>query len=117
MIALILAAVMLFGFMVACKQHDRRVAGTWYDEDGYKYVFARNGKGSMETGSVTADLKWETHKGVLIMTVSACGMTETREYKYTKTSSSTLELVNVDDEYDTISLSKKKPANDDYYGY
>ncbi|MBR0159087.1 MAG: hypothetical protein IJM24_08405 [Clostridia bacterium] len=113
LIAILLVAVMLVGVFAACGGgRDRRIVGKWIEvnEDGDKtgvtFSFARNGKGTYGEDEFSGDLTWSTSKGVITMTVSLCGQSQTREYRYI-ISGRTLTLIDVDDPDDVTILKKK----------
>ena len=54
----------------------------------------------------SGDLTWSTSKGVITMTVSLCGQSQTREYRYI-ISGRTLTVIDVDDPDDVTILKKK----------
>ena len=109
-LALILAAVMMVGMFAACSKHDGRIAGKWVEisdgEEGVTYTFARNGKGTYSEDGFSGDLTWATHKGVLTLTISLCGQTQTSEFRY-KISGKTMTLVDVNDPNEVMILKKK----------
>ena len=110
-LALVLAAIMLVGTFASCAHGDRRLIGKWveideYGEEGDTYTFARNGKGSVSGDGMSGDMTWSVSKGILTVTMSVCGMSETKEFRY-KISGKTMTWIDVNDEDDVTTLKKK----------
>ena len=103
----LLTAVLLVGTLSAC--HNRDIVGQWVAEDGSTFVFARNGKGSIQGGFMSGDMTWTTEGNVVSISYSACGMSETREYKFA-IDGDTMEWVNVNDSSDTMTLRRSSSS-------
>lgn len=111
-LALVLTAIMLVGVFAACGPgRNRKVVGKWVEidddgDEGEVYTFARNGKGSVQGDGMSGDMTWSTEKDVLTMSLSMCGMSETREVKF-KIVGRTMIWFDIDDGTEVARLKKK----------
>ena len=89
-----------------------KVAGTWVEidedgEEGDEYTFARNGQGTVSGDGISGDMTWSESDGVLTLTLSICGMSETSKFNY-KFSGDTLTLTEISEDDDEYVLTLKK---------
>lgn len=87
-VALCLAVVMMLALFAGCSGEEKKFIGTWYelDEEGNKIesklVFAKGGEGTVSEEGISGSLKWSVSGDKLTLTVSLCGMEETKECTY-----------------------------------
>jgi len=87
-IAAFMAMVMLVGTFTGCNVKEKQFIGTWHEinengeETGEVLVLAKGGEGSISDSGTTGSVKWSVEEDKIFITMSMCGMTETKECTY-----------------------------------